>query len=202
MPSTIFRTKSLQKKFLQATLGIFCGSTFWGLMLNPAALATAFKTTLTFDNPTSNGETAWVFDWAGTDSNMDSMIDESELTYWSAQLLAGPSSVYSLVVVQDGVVQDIEGLQKSDVLFWEFDLSGNFVSNYGLRAFDYEIETEIEINNDDGGVNWLIQIEGNIVTSGFTFEQQATKSTPEPNLVIAFIALSGLILGSTRKAIS
>lgn len=160
------------------------------------ATAASFTTTYSFDGD-NDADISLVMDFSGEDSSLDGVIGLTELDSWSVRLFSDESLLFEELVVSAGEVDP-------DLSYASFSFS--LVDNAFL-SFDsgapnppYIILGGSQISFNGIGANIPATVSLEDVVAGETVVNGAV-STPEPAVsIVSFIALSGLMLGGTRKA--
>lgn len=147
------------------------------LSAQPAqALLKSSETTFDFVSGESLNMT-WSYD---DQAESDNIVSLEELESWSYSFLsAAGSEIYNGVVVSDGLVNSLNETYAS----FSYDtISGAFNSFDTGEDFEY-----------------FAKYEGKYVYNGYEDEDLELVSTPEPSLILGFITLGGVLLGSKRK---
>ncbi|MGB3508858.1 MAG: hypothetical protein WBA93_06385 [Microcoleaceae cyanobacterium] len=160
-----------------------------------SAEAITFRTTLTF-SPAPSGMTSVVFDWEIQDSDATrSAIGKSDLISFSGGLEGLSKWNFSFVPSFSEYYGEVEsGL-------WDFEwYDGNGLSRFFFGPFDGSFPNtyqEFDFNLSGTNDEWFYR---SAVQNTIILEGPKVVDTPEPSLILGFIALGGLMLGSTRKA--
>ncbi len=164
-----------------------------------------------------------IINWAGQDIDSDGVISLVELSDFSAELNSSFVTTLSQFSASAGAALTIEpgdinlfpqlfeynielgSVSVLDVV--DFSLSGarddvgfNGVERFGLifnessYTFNYSLLTEFEGLIDDSELDGTWERQENTIRQEFT-----AVTTPEPSLILGFITLGGLMLGSKRK---
>lgn len=182
--------------------------TIWGLMLNPVAAA-SFTTTFSF----LGDDRELVFDWAGSDLNGDGVIafsgssigSDSELSAWSLRLVESDGSVvFEDVIVENSSVVDFDGFQR----LIDFEIRV-FRDSFSFQKLNNDVQDVLPFNSSfrlefiglfAPRANFQLFNETNLRVVDQTSTVPTTSvSTPEPSLILGFITLGGVMLGSKRK---
>ncbi|NES71568.1 MAG: PEP-CTERM sorting domain-containing protein, partial [Okeania sp. SIO2D1] len=142
----------------------------------------------------------------------DGIISYGELENWSFSLtLADGTDVQQRKIVEEGIVINTDNLLDPSFFEFEFDLISESFIEYGYgwadvlappEFLDFQVYKDIFIPS--ASLQSGYSISGTfgsqvVVREETTPLPSSVVSTPEPSLMLGFITLGGVLLGSKRK---
>ncbi|MGK7881905.1 MAG: PEP-CTERM sorting domain-containing protein [Crocosphaera sp.] len=178
-----------------------------------SALAADFRSTYTFADTTTPTVNTVILNFS-TDVT-SGVIDESDLTAWSIELLNGTTSVYLDNVIVGGVVQPIGGVSRalSEINF-DFNLdtlqyTGLFDNDVSLVQNGAATGVTYDVLGSQTGLAWDRFVDGSFDGAGSTggglpsvvlTTEEVT--TPEPSILLGLLVVGSLgTLTRKRKSI-
>ena len=197
-------TLSKVKKCLAVPFGILVG---WGVMVNPAtvepaqAIVVNKQTTIQFSDPNAVDFEYALFDWSYDDSAaMDGVVELEELENWSWSLATDEG----VIVPVEEIVSDGESMINTPFVKFQYQVESNTLSEFNTGALFHNLSTD---SNTYSYFDYMINLD-TWATTDITFGArpiddrgtgEVLQSTPEPSLMLGFITLGGVLLGSKRK---